>query len=281
MKITKNHIPLVNHILSLIYDNPKITLEELSAQTDISPAYIQKMCKEVTGLSPKEYASSLQYNHFVELLENNESTITQAIYDSGYESTSRVYEKSNQLLGMTPTQYKDKTYSQNIIVAIGECSLGSVLVAQTNKGICAINLGSSPESLMNELQDRFPKAQFLIGNKNFEDTVAKIIGLIEEPHKNILLDFPLDIQGTLFQKKVWKVLKEIPIGKTVTYSELAQMIDSPKSVRAVASACANNNIAILIPCHRVVRKGGDLAGYRWGIERKEKILNKEKGKNHI
>lgn len=255
---TKNHLPLVNYILGVMNENPKITLEQLSQQTDMSATYIQKIFKETTGISPKEYANAIQDKSFMELLSNDKS-ITQAIYDSGYESSSRIYEKSNQLLGMTPTEYKEGSYRKEIMLAVGQCFLGSVLVAQTYKGICAISLGNNPEVLI-------------------EETVAKVIGLIQEPHKHLLLNLPLDIQGTLFQKKVWKVLKEIPIGKTVTYSELAQMIGLPKAVRAVASACANNNIAIVIPCHRVVRKGGNLAGYRWGIERKEALLNKEKTK---
>ena len=275
---TKNHLPLINYLLGLIYENPKITLEQLSEQTDMSATYIQKIFKETTGISPKEYASAIQDKSFIDLLGNDKS-ITQAIYDSGYESSSRIYEKSNQLLGMTPKEYQKGSYTKEIMLAVGQCFLGAVLVAQTTKGICAISLGDNPEVLIEEIQKRFPQAKYIAGDKNFEETVAKVIGLIQEPHKNLLLNLPLDTQGTLFQKKVWKVLKEIPIGKTVTYSELAQMIGMPKAVRAVANACANNNIAILIPCHRVLRKGGALSGYRWGVERKKSIIDKEQGNN--
>lgn len=274
MKISKNHTSLVNHLINLIDKNPKITLKQLSEQTDISPFYIQKMFKENIGISPKEYASFIKKNQFITYLKENKS-ITEAIYASGYESTSRLYEKSNQLLGMTPSEYKEGIYNQKIMIAVGECSLGSILVAQTEKGICAISLGDNPEILIEEIQKRFPDAEFIGGNKVFEETVAKVIGFIEHPQNDTLSNLSLDIQGTVFQQKVWKTLKEIPMGQTVTYSELAYMIGSPQAIRAVASACANNKIAIAIPCHRVIRKGGNLAGYRWGIERKEELLKKE------
>lgn len=272
MKNTK-HSFIVNNMCLLIKDNPKITLEQLSEILKLNSTYLQKLFSKITGLSPKEYALCVQENSFKNLLDT-EMSITQAIYQSGHESNSRIYEKSNELLGMTPKEYKNGQYEKDIMLAVGECSLGSFLIAQTDKGICAISLGNNPQQLIEEIQTRFKKANFIAGNNIFEDTVAKVIGLIENPQNNI--DLPLDIRGTMFQQKVYKTLKNIPVGTTVSYKQLAEMVGSPKAVRAVANACANNKIACLIPCHRVVRSNGNLAGYRWGIEIKEKLLQKEK-----
>jgi AraC family transcriptional regulator of adaptative response/methylated-DNA-[protein]-cysteine methyltransferase len=157
--------------------------------------------------------------------------------------------------------------------AIGQCSLGAILVAQSERGICAIFLGDDPEMLARDLQDRFPHAELIGGDKNFEKVVAKVIGFVEAPQ--IGLDLPLDVRGTAFQQRVWQALREIPLGKTVTYTEIANRIGAPKSVRAVANACGSNKIAVAIPCHRVVRRDGNLSGYRWGVERKRALLDKE------
>jgi len=174
---------------------------------------------------------------------------------------------------MTPTRFRSGGSGAAIRFAVGECSLGSILVAATDKGVCAILLGDKPEALVRELEDRFPKATLIGGDKDFEQWVAKVVGFVEAPALG--LDLPLDVRGTAFQQRVWQALRKIPAGATVTYSQIAQRIGEPKAVRAVAHACASNAIAVAIPCHRVVRNDGALSGYRWGVERKRALLERE------
>jgi AraC family transcriptional regulator of adaptative response/methylated-DNA-[protein]-cysteine methyltransferase len=177
------------------------------------------------------------------------------------------------MLGMTPTDYRAGGANAQIRFALGECSLGSILVAKSEKGICAILLGDDPEALLRDLQDRFPQARLVGGDANFEELVAKVVGLIEAPGTG--LDLPLDVRGTAFQQRVWSALRDIPAGRTMSYTELAKKIGAPQSVRAVASACAANALAVAIPCHRVVRTDGSLSGYRWGIDRKRALIQRE------
>jgi AraC family transcriptional regulator of adaptative response/methylated-DNA-[protein]-cysteine methyltransferase len=174
---------------------------------------------------------------------------------------------------MTPTRYRAGGIQEEIRFAVGECTLGSILVAQSGRGICAILLGDDPDSLLRDLQDRFPRANLIGGDTAFEQVVAKVVGFIEAPR--IGFDLPLDIRGTAFQRRVWQTLQKIPPGKTASYTEIARRIGAPKSVRAVAGACAANALAVAIPCHRVVRNDGGLSGYRWGVERKRALLDKE------
>jgi len=181
--------------------------------------------------------------------------------------------ESAQVLGTTPTRFRSGGSGAAIRFAVGECSLGSILVAATDKGVCAILLGDKPEALVRELEDRFPKATLIGGDKDFEQWVAKVVGFVEAPALG--LDLPLDVRGTAFQQRVWQALRKIPAGATVTYSQIAQRIGLPKAVRAVAQACASNAIAVAIPCHRVVRNDGSLSGYRWGVERKRALLDRE------
>lgn len=188
-------------------------------------------------------------------------------------SSGRFYEKSNQLLGMTPTDYRAGGASTVIRFAIGECSLGSILVAASARGVCAILMGDDPDELARDLQDRFPRANLVGGDTEFEQFVAKVVGFVEAP--GLGFDLPLDMRGTVFQQRVWQALREIPAGKTASYTEIAQRLGAPKSVRAVAQACAANALAVAIPCHRVVRKDGALSGYRWGVERKRALLERE------
>jgi len=201
-------------------------------------------------------------------------TVTQAIYGAGYNSHGRFYEESNQVLGMTPTQYRAGGADAEIRFAVGECSLGSILVAQSARGVCAIMLGENPDALVRKLQDQFPRAKLVGGEAGFEQLVAKVVGLVEAP--GVGLDLPLDVRGTAFQQRVWQALREIPAGETVSYTELASRIGAPKSVRAVAQACGANRLAVAIPCHRVVRNDGSLSGYRWGVERKRTLLARER-----
>jgi AraC family transcriptional regulator of adaptative response/methylated-DNA-[protein]-cysteine methyltransferase len=201
------------------------------------------------------------------------NSVTEAIYDAGFNSSGRFYEKSTEMLGMTPTQYRSGGVNEDIRFAVGECSLGTLLVASSKKGIAAILLGGEPDKLVRELQDRFPKARLIGADREYEALVARVVGFIEAPGQG--LDLPLDIRGTAFQQRVWRALQDIPVGRTVSYTELARRIGSPKAVRAVAGACAANSIAVAIPCHRVVRNDGSLSGYAWGVERKRALIAKE------
>jgi len=185
------------------------------------------------------------------------------------------YEKSDQMLGMTPSRYRAGGMGARIRFALGECSLGSILVASSDKGICAILLGEDPDMLLRDLLDRFPRAKLIGGDADFEELIAKVVGFVEAPALG--LDLPLDVRGTAFQRRVWQALREIPVGSTASYLDIARRIGAPKSVRAVARACGANALAVAIPCHRVVRSDGGLSGYRWGVERKRALLTREGG----
>lgn len=199
--------------------------------------------------------------------------MTDAIYDAGFNSSGRFYENSNQVLGMTPSKFREGGTDIDIFFAIGECSLGSILVAQSKKGVCSILIGDDPALLVRDLQDRFPKANLIGDESHYQELIAKVVGLIEKPE--VGLGLPLDIQGTVFQQRVWKALQQISPGSTATYAEIAAKIGMPKAVRAVAQACGANALAVAIPCHRVIRSDGSLSGYRWGVERKRVLLERE------
>ena len=248
------------------------SLELLAKHVALSPYHFHRVFKATTGLTPKEYAAAHRGNLVRKALTKSDS-VTDAIYDAGYNSNSRFYETSNDLLGMTPSSYRAGGAQTNIRFAIGECSLGSILVAQSDRGICAILLGDDPDSLARDLQDQFPQANLIGGDPSFERIVAKVVGFVETP--SLGLDLPLDVRGTAFQQRVWQSLRKIPAGSTASYTEIAKLIGSPKSVRAVAQACGANTLAVAIPCHRVVRNDGALSGYRWGVERKRALLAKE------
>jgi AraC family transcriptional regulator of adaptative response/methylated-DNA-[protein]-cysteine methyltransferase len=248
------------------------SLAELAESVEMSPYHFHRTFKAVTGLTPQDYAAANRTSRVRETLEKSHS-VTNAIYEAGFSSSSRFYERTNGALGMTPTKYRAGGAETDIFFAIGECSLGSILVAQSSRGVCAITMGDDPVELVRNLQDRFPTAN-LIGNENdYEDLVAKVIGLIEQP--GLGLDLPLDIRGTAFQQRVWKALRQIPPGTTATYAEIAKKIGEPKAARAVAQACGANNLAIAIPCHRVIKNDGSISGYRWGVERKRSLLGRE------
>ncbi|MEX2535582.1 MAG: methylated-DNA--[protein]-cysteine S-methyltransferase [Trueperaceae bacterium] len=192
----------------------------------------------------------------------------------GYNSSSRFCETTDEVLGMTPSKFRAGDTDAEIPFAIGEFSLGSILVARSERGICAILLGDDPEALAHELENRFPQANLVGANEEFEQVVATVVAFVEAP--GIGLDLPLDVRGTAFQQRVWKALREIPVGATSSYSEIARRLDAPKGARAVAQACGANALAVAIPCHRVVRNNGGLSGYRWGVERKRVLLDREK-----
>jgi AraC family transcriptional regulator, regulatory protein of adaptative response / methylated-DNA-[protein]-cysteine methyltransferase len=239
-----------------------------------SPFHFHRVFRAVTGLTPRGYAIAHRDSRVRRQLERSD-TVTQAIYESGYNSNGRFYAKSDAVLGMTPTVYRAGGATAEIRFAIGECSLGAILVARSDRGVCAIMLGDDPDALARDLQQRFPQAELIGGDAEFEELVAKVVGLVEVP--GLGLDLPLDVQGTAFQQRVWEALREIPAGRTATYGEIAARIGAPKAVRAVAGACAANPLAVAIPCHRVVRTDGSLSGYRWGVERKRALLGRESG----
>lgn len=250
-------------------------LEVLAAAVGLSPFHFHRLFKSITGLTPKAYATAHRSRRMREELTEAQS-VTGAIYGAGFTSSSRFYETSNDVLGMTPTTFRTGGRDADIRFAVGACALGSVLVAQSGKGVCAILLGDDPDELARDLQDRFPQANLIGDDADFQAVVARVVGFVEAPALG--LDLPLDIRGTAFQQRVWQALREIPAGKTASYADIARHIGAPRSVRAVAGACAANAIAVAIPCHRVVRTDGALSGYRWGVERKRALLDAERSR---
>ncbi|AVA26009.1 bifunctional DNA-binding transcriptional regulator/O6-methylguanine-DNA methyltransferase Ada [Rhizobium sp. NXC24] len=248
------------------------SLHQLAEAAGRSASHFHRLFKSATGLTPKDYASAHRAAKVREGLANGNS-VTEAIYDAGFNSSGRFYEKSTDMLGMTPTQYRSGGANEDIRFAVGQSSLGAILVASSRKGVAAILLGSDPEALVRNLQDRFPNANLIGADGEYEALVARVVGLVEAPGLGI--DLPLDVRGTAFQQRVWQALREISVGRTVSYMEIARRIGSPKAVRAVAGACAANNLAVAIPCHRVVRNDGSLSGYAWGVERKRVLLDRE------
>lgn len=247
-------------------------LEALAVDAGMSASHFHRVFKSVTGLTPKAYADAQRARRVRQNLGSS-SSVTAAMYEAGYNSNGRFYEASDRVLGMTPTDYRAGGANQDIRFAIGQCSLGAILVAQSERGVCAIALGEQPDLLLRQLQDKFPRANLIGADDGFERLVAQVVGFVEAP--GLGLDLPLDVRGTAFQERVWRALRDIPAGSTVSYTELAERIGAPKAVRAVASACAANSLAVAIPCHRVVRSDGQLSGYRWGIARKRELLKRE------
>ena len=248
------------------------TLEQLAQPSGLSPFHFHRVFKAVAGVTPKQYATAHRNRRVRSGLERSH-TVTEAIFDAGYNASSRFYETANEVLGMTPSRYRAGGADSEIRFAIGACSLGAILVAQSERGVCAILLGDDPDALARDLQDRFPKARLIGGDRDYERLVAQVVGFVEAPALG--LDLPLDVRGTAFQQRVWQALREIPVGSTASYSEIARRIGAPKASRAVAQACAGNMLAVAIPCHRVVRNDGDLSGYRWGVPRKRALLERE------
>lgn len=247
-------------------------LQALAAECGVSPYHLHRIFKAATGLTPRAYAAAHRARRLRSSLGQS-ATITDAIYDAGFNANSRFYENAGQVLGMTASDYRSGGTGNEIRFAVAACSLGAILVAQSRIGVCAILMDDDPDKLVRQLQDLFPRADLVGGDATFERTVAQVIGFVEAPALG--LDLPLDIRGTAFQERVWKALRDIPAGTTVDYTELAHNLGMPQAVRAVASACAANKLAVAIPCHRVVRKDGGLSGYRWGVERKRELLDRE------
>ena len=247
-------------------------LATLAKAAEISPSHFHRLFKSTTGLTPKAYALAQRANRVRAELPKRDS-VTEAIYGAGFNSNGRFYAESGKILGMKPAAFRQGGRGEAIRFAIGQCSLGAILVAASTQGICAISLDDSPEALVKEIQDRFPQATLVGADRTFERWVSQAIGLVDVPHVGV--DLPLDLRGTAFQQRVWATLKKIAPGTPIGYAELARRVGAPRAVRAVASACAANLLALAIPCHRVVRTDGSISGYRWGIERKRRLLKRE------
>jgi len=247
-------------------------LDELASAVGLSASHFHRLFKATTGLTPKAYAAARRADKIRHGLVTGHS-VTEAIYDAGFNSSGRFYAKSTDILGMTPSRYRAGGAHEEIRFAVGQTSLGTILVASSAQGVAAILLGDDPDALIGDLQSRFPKASLIGADRDYEDVVARVVGLIEAP--GIGADLPLDVRGTAFQHRVWQALREIPAGTTASYAEIAQRIGAPKAVRAVAGACAANKLAVAIPCHRVVRNDGALSGYAWGVQRKRALLERE------
>ncbi len=251
-------------------DEPR--LADLAAQAGLSPHHFHRVFKAIAGVTPKAYA--LAHRHARVRTElGKDKTVTEAIHGAGYNSAGRFYASAPDVLGMTPTKFRKGGVGEDINFAVGTTSLGKVLVAATEKGVCAILFGDSSEALEDELRAYFPKARVIAGDKDFDHVVSIVIAFVEEPRRG--LDLPLDIRGTAFQHRVWQALRDIPAGKTATYAEIAAKIGAPKAVRAVGSACGANPIAVAVPCHRVIGSSGALTGYRGGLPRKRILLDRE------
>ncbi len=247
-------------------------LSYIANQVGISRFHFHRLFKERVGMTPRQYAIACREQRMRSELSNS-PRVTDALFDAGYESSGHFYTSAGRSLGMTPKSYRDQGAGHVVRFAIGETSLGAIMVAGTERGICAIALGDEPDVLIRDLQDRFARAELVGGDAAFENHVSRVVAVVETPAAS--LELPLDIQGTVFQQRVWRALQDIPCGETASYAEIAQRIDSPLAARAVARACASNPLAIAIPCHRVVRTDGHISGYRWGVARKRDLLERE------
>ena len=250
-----------------------LALADLADAVGLSPTYFHRLFKAQTGVTPKAYSDAHRARQVRDHLASG-SGVAQAIYDSGFNASSRFYERADAILGMTPARYRSGGVRETLHFAVGQSSLGAILVASSAKGVAAILLGDDPDGLLRDLQDRFPHATLVGGDAGYEERVAQVVGLVENPALGI--DLPLDIRGTAFQQRVWQALRQIPPGVTLSYSDVAEQIGAPGAVRAVAGACAANRIALAIPCHRVVRSDGAISGYRWGVERKRALIERER-----
>jgi AraC family transcriptional regulator of adaptative response/methylated-DNA-[protein]-cysteine methyltransferase len=248
-------------------------LDALARAAGMSRFHFHRLFKAATGVTPRDYAAAQRARRLRDGLSRGKR-VTEALYDAGFNSSGRFYAESAKLLGMTPTRFRAGGAGETIRFALAECSLGALLVAATRKGLCAISLGDDARALLRGLEERFPKAQLIGGEPDFERWVAKVVGFVEAPARG--LELPLDLRGTAFQMRVWRALRAIPAGSTASYAEIARRIGAPRAARAVASACASNPLAVAVPCHRVLRGDGALSGYRWGTASKRALLERER-----
>jgi AraC family transcriptional regulator of adaptative response/methylated-DNA-[protein]-cysteine methyltransferase len=251
-------------------------LDELARAAGMSRFHFHRLFKATTGVTPRDYAAAQRSRRLRDGLSRGKR-VTEAIYDAGFNSSGRFYAESAKLLGMTPTRFRAGGAGETIRFALAQCPLGALLVAATRKGVCAISLGDDARALLRGLEQRFPKARLIGGERGFERWVARVVGFVEAPALG--LELPLDLRGTAFQLRVWQALRAIPPGSTASYAEIARRIGAPRSARAVARACATNPLALVVPCHRVLRADGSLAGYRWGVARKRALIERERLSN--
>ncbi len=269
---TDPQVEAVLRACRLIDEHEQFSLDDLSTELDLSPSHLQRTFKQIIGVSPKKYAEAKQMERFKEGIRGGGDVVT-AMYDAGYGSSSRLYEKASENLGMTPATYKKGGKGMNIEYTIADCELGKILVARTQRGICSVTFGDNVVTMRSELEREFPNAEIAEDAENLGVSVEAILNYLAGRSKRLVL--PLDLQATAFQMQVWDFLKKIPYGETRSYSEIAEQLGDKKKVRAVAQACAKNRVAVVIPCHRVIASDGKLSGYRWGIERKKALLAKE------
>lgn len=255
--------------------DPVPSLRTLAASSGVSAYHFHRIFRAVTGLTPRAYAEAQRATRTRAALASAAS-VTRAIYDAGFASSSRFYATAAGTLGMTPRQYRALGRDVHIEYVTAPCALGTVLVARTPRGICAVMLGDDPATLIEGLTTRFAKATLVASGAAFDETLADVVALVDEPAR--VFNLPLDLHGTIFQQRVWQALRDIKPGTTVSYSDLAARIGAPASVRAVARACGANPAAVVVPCHRVVGKDGALTGYRWGVERKRALLDRERAR---
>lgn len=250
-----------------------IPLATLARAVGLSPHHFHRQFKSALGITPKAYGDALR-NDRVRAALSGGASVTEALYEAGFGSSGRFYANAAGALGMAPRTFRDGGPSERIAYGVSGCSLGTVLVALSAKGVCAILLGDDAGDLTQAVRALFPQATLQEGDATFHATMSLVVSLVDRP--DTPCDLPLDIRGTAFQRRVWEALRAIPAGRTVSYAELAAAIGAPSSVRAVAGACAANKLAVAIPCHRVVRGDGSLSGYRWGVDRKRALLDKER-----
>jgi AraC family transcriptional regulator of adaptative response/methylated-DNA-[protein]-cysteine methyltransferase len=272
------NVALVIKACEIIEDLDEVSLDDLGTELNLSPYHLQRIFKEIIGVSPKKYSEARRLDKFKTEVRGGSDVVT-AMYEAGYGSSSRLYEKASENLGMTPAVYQKGGKGMNIKYTITSCDLGKLLVARTERGVCAVTFGDDEEVMAENLRMEYPNAEITRDEKELKTFVGSILEHLSGREKQ--LDLPLDLQATAFQMQVWDILKRIPYGKTVSYGQIAEMLGDKKKVRAVAGACAGNRVALVIPCHRVIGSSGALSGYRWGIERKKQLLEKESGQRSM
>jgi AraC family transcriptional regulator of adaptative response/methylated-DNA-[protein]-cysteine methyltransferase len=268
------HVAKILKVCEMMEGDDLLTLDSLSASVGLSAYHLQRSFKEIIGVSPKKYAEAKRMERFKDELKDG-SDVTTAMYDAGFGSSSRLYEKATEKLGMTPSVYKKGGAGMQISFTIADSELGKLLVARTERGICSVTFGDDEGSLREGLVKEFPNAEIAEDAQDLSQAVNAIIGYLAGKTRRLLL--PLDLQATAFQMQVWEFLRKIPYGETRSYTEVAEALGDKKKVRAVAQACSKNRIAVVVPCHRVIAGDGRLSGYRWGVERKKKLLAREAG----
>ena len=262
----------VRRVCQLMVENTDASWLEIGAQTNLSESHLQRIFKKLMGITPRQYAEALRTNRFKAEVRNGKA-VADAMYEAGYSSSSRLYEKAARQLGMTPGTYRKGGKGMKITFTTTDCALGRLLVAETDIGVCSITLGDDAEKLAQDLRTEYSQAELTRDTAALQSHVQTILQHLngQQPH----LELPLDVRATAFQQRVWEELRRIPYGATASYSEIARRLGQPSATRAVARACATNPVALVTPCHRVVRENGDLSGYRWGIERKRQLLAQE------